>query len=70
MFKVTVTEKSLMHTGELMAWVYQNCHSYSNGAALKDGTGKYYYNLYFDQQSDVEWFTLKWFEYIRQEEIS
>lgn len=66
MNRITVKEVSLLRSGELMEWVFQNCPSYDHGEVIKDRMNNniFYYDLYFSDQKDAEWFTLKWFDII------
>lgn len=64
MHKITIKEVSLLRSGEVMEWVFKNCPSYDHGSPYSSDTNKFYYDLYFNDQKDVEWFTLKWFDYI------
>lgn len=64
MHKITIKEVSLLRSGEVMEWVFKNCPSYDHGLPYSSDTNTYYYELYFNDQKDVEWFTLKWFDYI------
>ena len=59
--KVVVKEVSLMHSGEMMAWVFKNCASYSHAETFRDlDTEEHFYSLYFTDPRDVTLFTLKW----------
>ena len=60
--KVVVKEISLIHSGEMMAWIFKNCASYSHAETFKDhnSNNQHYYSLYFNDPGDVTLFTLKW----------
>ena len=60
--KVLVKEVSLIHSGEMMAWVFKNCASYSHAETFRGATDmeQHYYILYFTDPRDVTLFTLKW----------